>query len=120
VVLHDVLEDARRPRRLRVPEPLGPLLRGRAEVVGEYLFDTKDFWTDDQDHLLAQAYGMTDRRFALAEHLLDTRPWDLFIGALGRQDAHLLHIAPTVLELLEIDAPPGMRVTTLTPRLAAL
>ena len=49
-----------------------------AEVVGEYLFDTKDFRTDDKDHLLAQVYEMTDRRFALAEHLLDTRPWDLF------------------------------------------
>jgi len=41
------------------------------------------------------------------------------IDALGRQDAHLLDIAPTVLELLGIDAPPGMRGTTLTPRLAA-
>ena len=29
MVLHDVLEDARRPRRLRLPQPLGPHVRGR-------------------------------------------------------------------------------------------
>jgi bisphosphoglycerate-independent phosphoglycerate mutase (AlkP superfamily) len=33
--------------------------------------------------------------------------------------AHLLDIAPTVLELLEIEAPEGMRGMTLAPRLAA-
>jgi predicted AlkP superfamily phosphohydrolase/phosphomutase len=49
-----------------------------AEVVGEYLFDAKDFRTEDKDHLLRQVYEMTDRRFRLAEHLLATRPWQLF------------------------------------------
>ena len=49
-----------------------------AEVVGEYLFDTKDFRTDDKEYLLRQVYEMTDRRFALAEHLLATKPWSLF------------------------------------------
>ena len=143
VVLHDVLEDARRPRRLRVPQPLGSHVRRRlhrhvdrdqgatavglrhscrrfvdrplgarllpaaaaqrghgrvlltpsleskytypaalkdeiADVVGEYLFDTKDFRTDDKEYLLRQVYEMTDRRFALAEHLLATKPWSLF------------------------------------------
>ena len=47
-------------------------------VVGEYLFDTKDFRTDDKEYLLRQVYEMTDRRFALAEHLLATKPWSLF------------------------------------------
>jgi predicted AlkP superfamily phosphohydrolase/phosphomutase len=56
-----------------------PALRDEiAEVVGEYVFDAKDFRTDDKERLLAQIYEMTDRRFALAEHLLETRPWDLF------------------------------------------
>jgi predicted AlkP superfamily phosphohydrolase/phosphomutase len=56
-----------------------PALRDEiAEVVGEYVFDAKDFRTDDKERLLAQIYEMTDRRFALAEHLLATRPWDLF------------------------------------------
>jgi predicted AlkP superfamily phosphohydrolase/phosphomutase len=56
-----------------------PALRGEiAEVVGEYVFDTKDFRTDDKERLLAQIYDMTDRRFALAEHLLETKPWQFF------------------------------------------
>ncbi len=49
-----------------------------AGVVGEYLFDAKDFRTEDKEHLLRQVYEMTDRRFRLAEHLLTTRPWQLF------------------------------------------
>jgi predicted AlkP superfamily phosphohydrolase/phosphomutase len=49
-----------------------------ADVVGEYLFDCTNFRTDDKEDLLKQVYEMTDRRFALAEHLLETRPWSLF------------------------------------------
>jgi predicted AlkP superfamily phosphohydrolase/phosphomutase len=48
------------------------------KVVGEYLFDCPNFRTEDKDDLLRQIYEMTDRRFALAEHLLATRPWRLF------------------------------------------
>jgi predicted AlkP superfamily phosphohydrolase/phosphomutase len=48
------------------------------EVVGEYLFDTKDFRTDDKDYLLRQVYEMTDRRFRLAEHFAQTKPWTFF------------------------------------------
>jgi predicted AlkP superfamily phosphohydrolase/phosphomutase len=56
-----------------------PLLKREVEqVVGEYLFDTKDFRTEKKDWLLEQIYEMTDRRFALAEHLLATKPWELF------------------------------------------
>jgi predicted AlkP superfamily phosphohydrolase/phosphomutase len=56
-----------------------PLLaREIEEVVGEYLFDCTDFRTDDKESLLAQVYEMTDKRFKLAEHLLETRPWELF------------------------------------------
>ena len=56
-----------------------PLLAREIEqVVGEYLFDCTNFRTDDRDDLLRQVYEMTDRRFALAEHLLATRPWELF------------------------------------------
>jgi predicted AlkP superfamily phosphohydrolase/phosphomutase len=49
-----------------------------ADVVGEYRFDCTEFRTEDKDDLLRQVYEMTDRRFALAEHLLETRPWQLF------------------------------------------
>ncbi len=54
------------------------LKREIEEVVGEYLFDCPNFRTDDKDDLLRQVYEMTDRRFALAEHLLQTKPWELF------------------------------------------
>ena len=57
-----------------------PLLRREVErVVGEYLFDCPNFRTDDKEDLLRQVYEMTDRRFALAEHLLATKPWRLFV-----------------------------------------
>jgi predicted AlkP superfamily phosphohydrolase/phosphomutase len=56
-----------------------PTLKREVEaVVGEYLFDCPNFRTEDKDDLLRQVYEMTDRRFALAEHLLDTKPWELF------------------------------------------
>ena len=52
--------------------------RGRARV-GEYLFDCPNFRTDDKDDLLDRSTTMTDRRFRLADHLLDTKPWELFV-----------------------------------------
>jgi predicted AlkP superfamily phosphohydrolase/phosphomutase len=57
-----------------------PVLRREVErVVGEYLFDCTNFRTADRDDLLRQVHTMTDRRFTLAEHLLETRPWELFV-----------------------------------------
>ena len=41
------------------------------------------------------------------------------VGARGELDAHLLDIAPTVLELLGIEQPDGMRGTSLAGELAA-
>jgi predicted AlkP superfamily phosphohydrolase/phosphomutase len=49
-----------------------------AEVVGEYILDARDFRTEDKDTLLADLYEMTDKRFRLADHLLETKPWQLF------------------------------------------
>ena len=55
-----------------------PALRDEiADVVGS-TSSTKDFRTEDKAGLLGQIYEMTDRRFALAQHLLETRPWQLF------------------------------------------
>jgi predicted AlkP superfamily phosphohydrolase/phosphomutase len=47
-------------------------------VVGEYEVDVRDFRTDEKDRLLADIVDMTKKRFRLATHLLDTRPWDFF------------------------------------------
>ncbi|MDX6563435.1 MAG: hypothetical protein QOD65_3249 [Gaiellales bacterium] len=56
-----------------------PALRNEVEdVVGEYLFDCTEFRTEDKDDLLRQIYEMTDKRFKLADHLLSTKPWELF------------------------------------------
>ena len=57
-----------------------PMLRREVEqAVGEYMFDVKDFRTEDKEYLLGQVYEMTDRRFALADHLLRAKPWELFV-----------------------------------------
>jgi predicted AlkP superfamily phosphohydrolase/phosphomutase len=48
------------------------------DVVGEYMVDVENFRTEDKELLLDQIEEMTAKRFRLAEHLLETRPWDLF------------------------------------------
>jgi predicted AlkP superfamily phosphohydrolase/phosphomutase len=54
-------------------------LRREVEAtVGEYVFDCRNFRTEDKEDLLGQVYTMTDRRFALADHLLASKPWELF------------------------------------------
>jgi predicted AlkP superfamily phosphohydrolase/phosphomutase len=46
---------------------------------GEYLFDVPNFRTDDKARLRQDLFRMTEQRFAVARHLLTTRPWDLFM-----------------------------------------
>ena len=48
------------------------------QLVGHYMVDVENFRSDDKDRLLDQIEEMTEKRFRLAEHLLETRPWDLF------------------------------------------
>jgi predicted AlkP superfamily phosphohydrolase/phosphomutase len=48
------------------------------DLVGDYITDVADFRTDDKDRLCVDIEDMTERRFRVAEHLLETRPWDLF------------------------------------------
>lgn len=56
-----------------------PELAGEiAGLVGEYMVDVKDFRTENKRWLLEQIYEMTDKRFRVCKHLLQTRPWDLF------------------------------------------
>ncbi len=49
------------------------------EAVGEYIFDTREFRTDDKAKLLDDIYAMTRQRFQLARHLATQHPWDLFV-----------------------------------------
>ncbi len=49
------------------------------EIVGEYIFDTREFRTDDKAKLLSDIHAMTRQRFQVARHLAATHPWDLFV-----------------------------------------
>jgi predicted AlkP superfamily phosphohydrolase/phosphomutase len=49
------------------------------EVAPDYAFDVPQFRTEEKDWLLAQIRAMTDARFRVIDHLLDSRPWDLFL-----------------------------------------
>jgi predicted AlkP superfamily phosphohydrolase/phosphomutase len=56
-----------------------PELKNEIEsLVGRYMVDVENFRTDDKQRLLAEIEEMTAKRFRVAEHLLETRPWDLF------------------------------------------
>jgi predicted AlkP superfamily phosphohydrolase/phosphomutase len=57
-----------------------PQLRAEIEsLVGTYRVDVRDFRSDDRDRILAQVYEMTEQRFSVCRHLLDTRPWEFFM-----------------------------------------
>jgi predicted AlkP superfamily phosphohydrolase/phosphomutase len=48
-------------------------------LVGDYMFDVKDFRTDDKDYLLRQVYEMNSRRHQVTMHLLKKQDWDFFM-----------------------------------------
>ena len=49
------------------------------EVVGDYALDVQPFRTDRKEQLLGQIQAMTAQHCALVKHLLDKKPWDLFV-----------------------------------------
>jgi predicted AlkP superfamily phosphohydrolase/phosphomutase len=64
----------------RDPYTHPPELRGEIEaLVGPYSVDVRNFRSEDRDRILAEIYAMTEQRFRVARHLLDTRPWDFFM-----------------------------------------
>ena len=46
---------------------------------GDYMLDVRNFRTDDKDWLLNQICLMTEKRFAVAEHMVTELPWDYFM-----------------------------------------
>lgn len=48
-------------------------------VVGEYLFDVREFRNENKKKILAEIYEMTEKRFKLARHLLPRSDWDFFM-----------------------------------------
>ena len=49
-----------------------------SRVVGEYILDVRGFRTDDKPWLIEELRRMTERRFALARHLVTHHDWDFF------------------------------------------
>ncbi len=47
--------------------------------VGEYIFDIRNFRTDNTQYIIDEAYRMTEARFQNADYLLSTKPWDFFM-----------------------------------------
>lgn len=47
--------------------------------VHPYEFDVSDFRTPDKSKIRDSLIRMTDKRFALARHLVSTKPWDFFM-----------------------------------------
>ena len=48
-------------------------------IAPEYDVDVPQFRTDDKDWLLEQIWAMTEKRFAVVDHLLVDEPWDFFM-----------------------------------------
>ena len=67
-----------------------PALREEtARLVGDYRFDVEDARSPDRRRVLDEILDMTDKRWRLAEHLLETRDWDLFaLVEIGTDRAH--------------------------------
>jgi predicted AlkP superfamily phosphohydrolase/phosphomutase len=76
-------------------------LKSEIELLlgGPYAVDVQDYRSDDRDRILDQIYAMTEQRFAVARHLLATRPWDFLmmheIGLDRIQHAFWRYMDPT-------------------------
>ena len=47
--------------------------------VGDYIFDVRNFRTDNTQYILDESYKMTEQRFKTADYLLANKPWDFFM-----------------------------------------
>jgi predicted AlkP superfamily phosphohydrolase/phosphomutase len=55
-------------------------LKAEVERVADgYVLDVDDFRTPDKEALLARVYTKTRKHWAVAKHLIATRPWDYFM-----------------------------------------
>jgi predicted AlkP superfamily phosphohydrolase/phosphomutase len=61
------------------PYTYPPELKAEIESkFGPYIFDAV-FRSDDRDLILKKTYEMTEKRFQVMNHLMATKPWDLFM-----------------------------------------
>lgn len=47
--------------------------------VGDFIFDVRNFRTDNTQYILDETYKMTEMKFKTAEYLLENKPWDFFV-----------------------------------------
>jgi predicted AlkP superfamily phosphohydrolase/phosphomutase len=55
------------------PDPLRDEIE---DLVGDYMLDVEEFRSTDKRRILADIYRMTDQRFELFRHFMDSRPTD--------------------------------------------
>jgi predicted AlkP superfamily phosphohydrolase/phosphomutase len=48
-------------------------------VDGDYMFDVRQFRSENKDHLLEQIYELADQHHDLVKHLMMAKPWDFFM-----------------------------------------
>jgi predicted AlkP superfamily phosphohydrolase/phosphomutase len=115
-------DDAGRPLATHVykPEEVYPEVAGVAPdlivIFGDLLWrSVGTIGGPEGVHTLENDTGPDDANHAQDGLLIAAGPG---IGARGRLDAHLLDVAPTVLELLGLPVPGDMRGHSLVPRLA--
>ena len=48
-------------------------------LVDEYILDVRDYRTEDKEHLITQIQKMTENRFRVIKHLMESKPWDFFM-----------------------------------------
>jgi predicted AlkP superfamily phosphohydrolase/phosphomutase len=58
------------------PKELKAELRSK---VGEYIFDVRNFRTDNTQYIIDESYRMTEQKFKAADYLLENKPWDFFM-----------------------------------------
>ncbi|MGQ3686313.1 MAG: alkaline phosphatase family protein [Candidatus Loosdrechtia sp.] len=57
-----------------------PELKDEIEAVaGGYMLDVDDFRSENKQRILDDIYKMTEKRFKVARHLLNTKEWDFFM-----------------------------------------
>jgi predicted AlkP superfamily phosphohydrolase/phosphomutase len=62
--------------RYTYPRELQSELESR---FGPYQLDVQNFRSEKKEQILQQIYRMTEQHFAMARHLITTRPWDFFM-----------------------------------------
>jgi len=115
-------DDEGRPLQTRVykPEELYDEVNGVAPdlivIFGDLLWrSVATIGGDEGVHTLEHDTGPDDANHAQDGMIVAAGAG---VGARGQFDAHLLDIAPTVLDLLDMDIPPDMRGRSLATQLA--